>query len=120
VDIEPGMIVIGIAILIFYLRILQLRGRRKKLERKLMVARMSNKSKNKSNKSLPLENDKNAPPYKVTSWVLVIIGVILMLAGIAYRTMNLQPQLIQDFWWVPTTIGVLVFVFCFKVDVPER
>ncbi len=114
---DTGIIIIGIAILIFYLRILQLRGKRKKLERKLMVARLSNKSKGKGKKSSSVEIDKNAPPYKVTSWVLVVIGSVLMLSGIAYRSMNIPPQFLQDYWWLPTTIGVLVFVFCFKVEV---
>lgn len=117
---DTGIIVIGVAILIFYLRMLQLRGRRKKLERKLMVSRLSNKSKNKANKSLPLELDKNAPPYSVTSWVLVVIGAVLMLAGLAYRSMNIPPQILQDYWWVQITIGVLVFVFCFKINLPEK
>jgi hypothetical protein len=30
---------------------------------------------------------------------------------------NNQETLSMDYWWVSATLGVLVFLFCFKVEV---
>jgi hypothetical protein len=113
---EPGFIPIIVAIIIFYLRIMQLRGRKKRLERENILAHMREANKKKG-KVAPLPpKDPSAPPFKVTSWPLAILSLLFMLAGVAGRSSSALPQLMQDLWWAPTTIGLLIFTFCFKVE----
>jgi len=110
IQMDLGMWVILGAIVVFYLRMAQLRGRRKRLEREAIVRSTSKKGK----QAAVLVKDKNTPPFQVTSWVLVTIAVLLMLVGIAAREWAVFPQLMRDYWWVLTAGGVLVFVACFK------
>jgi hypothetical protein len=113
---ETGMIVIIGALAIFYLRMMQLRGKKKRLEREKVLTHMREAGRKKG-KLAPLPpKDPNAPPFKVTSWILVIISIVLMLLGMACRSYDVFPKLMQDYWWGITTIGILVFMFCFKVE----
>ncbi len=109
---DTGMYVILGAMAIFYLRMAQLRGRRKRLEREAII---KSTNKNKGKKAAVLVKEKNTPPFKVTSWALVVIAVLMMLVGIAAREWTVFPQLMRDYWWVLTAGGVLAFVFCFTV-----
>jgi hypothetical protein len=116
-NIEPGLWVVIVAMVIFYLRLEQLRGKKKRLEKEKMVKHMRD-AERKHGKVKPLPpKDPNASPYQVTSWILVIIGLLLMLLGIAARTMDIFPALLKTYWWVSATLGVVVFLFCFKVEV---
>lgn len=115
-NLEPGMIVIIVACLVFYLRIVQLRGRKKRLEKERVLAHMRDANKKKG-KIAPLPpKDPNDPPFKVTSWILVGIALVLVLVGMACRSYTFFPQLMRDFWWVITTIGIVAFIFCFKAE----
>jgi hypothetical protein len=114
-NLEPGLIVVVVALVIFYLRVFQLRGRKKKLERQKILTHMRDGNRKKG-KVAPLPpKDPNAPPFEITSWVLVVLGVLFMLVGVAGRSNMVLPQQIHDFWWAPTTIGIIMFTFCFKV-----
>ena len=112
---DTGTYVVIGAMIIFYLRLMQLRGRRRKLERAASIARMSSKNKNRKSAPELIEIDKNKPPYKVTSWALVAIAAALSLLGLLVRTTTGFPEIMQTYWWIITSAGTLLFVFCFKV-----
>jgi hypothetical protein len=112
---EPGLIVVIVALALFYLRILQLRGKKKKLEKQRVLEHIR-ESNRKRGKVAPLPGrDPYTPPFQVTNWVLVVVAVIFMLVGVAGRSSMSLPQIMHDLWWVPTTVGILIFIFCFKV-----
>ncbi len=119
-NLEPGMIVVIIAMVIFYLRLMQLRGKKRRLEREAMVQRMREANRKKGKLPPAPPKDPNAPPFGVTSWYLVAVAVALMLFGVVARSTTFLPQIIRDFWWAPTTIGVIVMVFCMKVEVAKN
>lgn len=104
-------VVIG-AMAIFYLRMAQLRGRRKRLEREAII---KSTNKNRGKKSAVDIRQKNAPPYKITSWVIVVMAAVLMLVGVAAREWYVFPQLMRDYWWILTAGGVIMFMFGFEV-----
>jgi hypothetical protein len=113
---SPELIAVAVAILIFYMRIAMLRGKKRRLERELALKRRKVKGRSKG-VALP-EKNSNRPPYGVTSWWLVGLGITLMLFGMTIYNKYWLTQY-QTFWWVPITLGVLVFAFCFKVQLPE-
>lgn len=114
---EPGFIVVVVTLVIFYLRMMQLRGKKRKLERKAAISRMNEATRKRGKIGPSAPKDPNRPPFEVTSWFLVIIAAILMLFGVTIRsTMNFIP-LLETYWWIPTALGVLLFTFCFKVVV---
>lgn len=112
---EPGMIVVIVALLLFYLRIVQLRGRKKKKDRETVLTHMREANRKKGRVEPLPGRDPNEPQFKVTSWVLVVVALIFMLLGVASRSSTSFPQLMQNFWWAITTVGILIFIFCFKV-----
>lgn len=115
-EFTPGMIVVIVALAIFYLRIMQLRGQKKRLDKEKILAHMREANRKKGKVApLPPKNP-NTPPYQVRSWVLVIIGVVFMLAGVMAYSSDIFPQLMQDLWWAITTVGIVIFWFCFKVE----
>ena len=114
---EPGVIVVIIALVLFYLRLMQLRGRKRKLERKAAVARM-NESNRKRGKVGPIPSkNQNKPPYAIKSWILAVISIALMCFGVAIRSGINFVSSLETYWWVPTALGILLFMFCFKVEV---
>lgn len=109
------LMVVAAAILVFYLRIAMLRGKKRRLERELAIKRRRVKGRSKG-AALP-EKNSNRPPYGITSWWLVGLGILLMLFGMTIYNKFWLTQY-QSFWWIPITLGVIVFAFCFKVDIP--
>ena len=92
--VEPGILVVGVAMLLFYLRLAQLRGRRRRQ---------------------PDRDPRPAmlPSYQVRSWVLAGVGGLLMLVGLALRTSDAFPPEFRPYWWIAVTAGVLLFTFGF-------
>jgi hypothetical protein len=112
---EPGLLVVVGSLVIFYLRLMQLRGRKRKLEHKAAVARMNEANRKRGKVAPAPPRDPNKPPFAVSNWFLVIVAIILMLFGVTIRSSVDFIPLIESYWWIPTALGVIVFTFCFKV-----
>ncbi len=123
------LIIVAVAILVFYLRIAMLRGKKKRLEREYALKRRKVKGRSKG-VMLPHQSP-NSPPYGITSWFLVALAVILMLVGVvAYNKFTIlsweiikDPTLVETYtkyWHWAVAAGVLVFAFCFKIDLPKE
>jgi hypothetical protein len=89
---DTGTIIVGIAIIIFYLRFLQLKGRKKKEIRreehqKMTPAQIEKAKKAKRYgakiKTPEVEHDTN---FHVTSWWLFGSGFLLACLGVAMKT----------------------------------
>jgi uncharacterized membrane protein YcjF (UPF0283 family) len=116
VKFPPGLIVTGVAMLFFYLRLAQLRGRKRKLARQqALELRKSAKNKKKSQTTAAAQPiDFEHPRYEVKSWAMVAVALILMLASVVMYTARWFPSQYQQYWWIAATAGVLLFSFCFK------
>jgi uncharacterized membrane protein YdbT with pleckstrin-like domain len=121
------LLIVVIAIALFYLRIAWLRGKKKRLERDFALKRR--KVKGRSKGAMLPQKVPGTPPYGITSWFLVALAVILILAGyVAYsRFVVFGWEIVKDtawvdnysrFWHWAVAAGVIVFAFCFKVDLP--
>jgi len=107
---EPGVIAIAIAILLFYARLAQIRGRKRKETRQDQISRLRSRRKGRIN-----------PPdgyyminYQVGNYFLLALGVVLMLAGIVLKTSDLLPVTFKPYWWEIVVAGVIAFIFCVK------
>ncbi len=106
---EPGVIVIGVAMLLFYLRLAQIRGHKRKELRQEQIAAMRSRRKSKG-----LNAGANRPNYEVGSYYLLALGAVLMLVGLVLRTSDILPALYKPYWWEITTAGVVAFIFSVK------
>jgi multisubunit Na+/H+ antiporter MnhB subunit len=106
---DIGIVVLGITLVLFYLRLAVLRGKKRRERREQQLAAM------KGGKGAKIQlPDPNKPYYQVSNWWLLAISMILILVGMAAKTTTGFPELIQQYWWVVTSFGVLLFAFCFK------
>jgi len=105
---EIGLIVIVAVVILFYLRVYMIRGRRKKEEKREILKHMRQ---GKKGAALPAR-DPFKPLYRITRWYLLVPGVVVMFAGIAMRTQVLLVQY-KEWWWVPVALGGIMFIFSF-------
>ena len=110
---EIGFIVVFASMIFFYIRLIQLRGRRKKerREEELERLRAPGNANRVSRRRLPVGE---RPMIKIASWWLVSGGAILMLGGLALRTSPELLPVLGAYWWVITALGVMVFAFSLK------
>jgi hypothetical protein len=106
---EFGMWVTIIAFGIFYVRLALLRSQKR---REIRQEALAVKRRGKGAKMTV--DEEHLPGYKVTSWYLVALAVILMLVGMMARYSTGFPAWAQQYWWAGTSLGALVFAFCFK------
>jgi len=122
-----GLIVVVVAIVFFYIRIAMLRGRKKRYTREFALKRRKVNGRSKG-AALPAPKP-GSPPFGVTSWFLVAIAILLMVAGIiVYNNFSVfgidiikDPAIVKQFaqfWYIPVALGVVVFAFCFNVQKP--
>jgi hypothetical protein len=109
---DLGIILTVIVVLLFYARLIQMRGRHRKQAR--LDALHTKKYKAKSQ---PKESDLDhfqRMQYQVTSWYILIGGVVLFLIGLGIRTTTFVPAPYSNFWWIGTVLGGILFMFSFK------
>ena len=125
------LIVVAVAIFLFYLRIAMLRGQKKRFEREFALKRRKIKGRSKGS-PLP-QKEPGSPPYGIRSWILVAVAILLMLVGILIRNdfyiiniLNIKLQIqgigwfsvLPQYWHWFIAAGVILFALCFKIDKP--
>lgn len=112
--IDPGLVVVVVAVLIFYLRLIILqRERAKQLRRN---AKAGAKSKGKR------QNQQKVTParYSILSQnrrdlAIGGAGALAILVGVLLNAGILPILAVQPYWWVPTSAGIVAFSWAFKL-----
>ena len=113
-NIDTGLAVVIIAVLVFYLRLIILQRERIKKVRQTPPA---TGEKSKKNQSKP---QAAAPRYSILSQnprdlIIAGVGVVLIILGVLLY-MNVIPiDSWQPYWWIPTAIGIVAFSWGFKL-----
>ncbi|MDX9849732.1 MAG: hypothetical protein RBT01_04430 [Anaerolineaceae bacterium] len=111
-EFEIGYAITAFTALLFYFRIAMLRGRKRRLARQEMAEVMNMpKGKRQKDRMAELDAKRDRPNIEVRSWILIVISIILMLAGIIFKNYpDLElPKLLVDYWWVGPSVGFLLF-----------
>ncbi len=127
-EISTGLIVVAVAMLLFYVRVAILRGQKKRYEREFALKRRKVSGRSKG-AVLPIA-EPGSPPFGVTSWFLVVLSIVVVLIGfVMYNNMNLfgitlfeDSELVTKlipYWYIPVAAGVLLLAFCIKIDKPR-
>jgi hypothetical protein len=111
-NIDPGLVIVIVAVLIFYLRLIVLQRQRAK-----QIAPKPAAAGKKKGKSQP-----QAPPVRYSiitqnrrGRVIGVAGAIAILVGILLNTGLLPFPLGQIYWWVPTSLGIVLFSWLFTL-----
>ena len=126
-NISTGLIIVIAAMAFFYLRIAILRGQKKRYIREYALKRRKVNGRSKGS-ALPAPQ-AGTPPFGVNSWFLVVIGLLIVIAGvIMYNNMIVfgikiisDPELLKyaEYWYIPVSLGIVLLAFCMKIDKPR-
>jgi predicted RND superfamily exporter protein len=113
-NLDTGLAVVILAVLVFYLRLIVIQRQRAKRVAEARKASQTEKKKSKKQAAAP------PPNYSVISKSnldrgIAILGVLLMILGILLYMRILPLPSIQPYWWVPTAAGIVAFSWAFKL-----
>ena len=110
-NIDPGLVIVIVAVLIFYLRMIVLQRQRAK-----QIAPKPPASGKKKGRSQP-----EAPPrYSIITQnrrdrLIGAAGAVAILVGILLYAGLLPFSLAQTYWWLPTALGIIAFSWLFTL-----
>jgi hypothetical protein len=113
-NIDTGLAVVIVAVLIFYLRLIGLQRERVK---RLSAAQQGSEKKKKKPAS---QDERLLPRYSILSprrrdRVIAGAGVVAILVGVLLYLSILPLPAVQPYWWIPTSIGIVAFSWAFQV-----
>lgn len=124
INIDTGMAVVIVAVLIFYLRLIIIqRERAKRLKRAALVEQSNKPGKKKSPKNLPKPSPEGysiLSPNRLDRWIgigggiLIVLGIVINL-GILPPMGSASYDVIHSLWWIPTALGIIAFSWMFKL-----
>ena len=108
---EPGLIVVIGAVLIFYLRLITMQRRRAKVAQQLqsLQSRQKRKSSGTTTKVRPSVLSTNPRDLWIAG-----IGMLLIIIGALLYSGSLPFPALLAFWWIPISIGIVAFSWGFK------
>ncbi len=96
------------ALLILFLAITLLqRGKRRRLQH------MMNQPTKLTRKVRYNPSDLQAG-IQIGNWKLLVIAIVFILFGVLGRFLGFFPPHAIGFWWIPSVIGILMFIFVVK------
>ena len=112
-NIDPGLIVVIVAVLIFYLRLIIMQRER---ARRVAHIQAQASKKTKKGKAAPA----TPPGFSVlsknrTDLAIAGVGVLAILSGVALNANLLKLAVLQPYWWLPTAAGIIAFSWAFKL-----
>lgn len=113
-NLDTGLAVVVLAVLVFYLRLIVLQRERVKRVRRNTEANPARKKKRKG------ESSELSPSYSIISssrrdWLIAGVGGLLIGLGVLAYARVLPIPLLQTYWWLPTSIGIVAFSWLFKL-----
>src|SRR5574341_26920 len=113
-NIDPGLAVVILAVLIFYLRLIIIQRQRLKQISQAPVA--TGKTQKKAKNPLP----KSLPRYSILSQsrgdqAIGLAGMVLILLGVVLNAKLITWLASDPYWWILTAIGIIAFSWAFKL-----
>jgi hypothetical protein len=113
-NIDTGLAIVIVAVLIFYLRLIIIQRERVK-----RVSRIPETGSHKK-KKLKEQPQASLPRYSILSPMLrdraiAMVGVLAILVGVLLNTKIIPLPTAQPYWWLPTAIGIVAFSWAFKL-----
>lgn len=113
-NIDTGLAVVIVAVLVFYLRLITLQRERAK-----RLAQAPAPSKKQSKKKSPPASPDVVARYSILSSKprnlgIAGAGALAILAGILLNLQMLNLTSLQPYWWLPTAAGIVAFSWAFE------
>lgn len=117
-DLDTGLIVVILAVLVFYLRLIILQ--RQRVKRVNQARALEVKDGQGKKKKGAAKTSAQAPNYSVLSpdcrdRAIGVAGLVLIILGVfLYSALN-PWQAAQPYWWIPTAVGIVAFSWLFRL-----
>jgi hypothetical protein len=112
-QIDTGLAVILVAVLIFYLRLIVIQRQRVKqpVPQPQTVGKKKGK---KSNQTPPPPPDYSIISRNRRDWIIAGLGIALIILGVLMNRNAVHLPLLQNYWWIPIAAGIVAFSWGFK------
>jgi hypothetical protein len=110
-QIDAGLAIVIVAVLIFYLRLIVLQ--RERAQQANQQPRTPGKGKGKSAPPAPALQFSIASRNR-RDWIIASAGILLILIGILMARNIIPYPWAQANWWLPVSVGILAFSWGFK------
>ena len=111
---DPGLAVVIVAVLIFYLRIIILQRERVKRAARPPEP-LANKKKKKEARQPGLVDRYSILSRKPADLVIAGVGLLAILIGVMLNAHWIALPVVQSYWWLPTAAGIVAFSWAFKL-----
>ena len=111
-NIDPGLSIVIVAVLIFYLRLIVQQRQRAKQPAPKPEANARKKSKGQP-QAAPVPYSMISPNRR--DRVIGAAGAVAILVGLLLNAGILPFPVAQTYWWVPTSLGIVAFSWLFKL-----
>lgn len=110
---DPGLIIVIIAVLIFYLRLIIIQ--RERVRRARVQALSARKTKGKKATDTPMPTMRFAIlSHEKRDWIIAGAGAVLIILGVLLYRNVIPLDWTRSLWWLPTAIGIVAFSWGFK------
>jgi hypothetical protein len=110
-NIDPGLVIVIAAVLIFYLRLIVLQ-RQRTPQSASKPASSTGKKSTRHAEATPVRYSIISPNRR--DQIIGAAGVIAILLGILLYAGLLPFPAGQSYWWIPTSLGIVAFSWAFK------
>jgi hypothetical protein len=111
--IEPGLVIVIIAVLAFYLRLI---GLQREQVKRLSQAPVSKQKAKGKVKQVDFSRRFSIISQGFNDRVIAGMGLVFILVGILLNSRVIPLIKVQPYWWIPTTVGILAFSWLFKLE----
>jgi len=113
-NIDTGMAIVIVAVLVFYLRLIVIQRERAKRIARAPASSGGKKIKGKQTAAGPTPGYSVLSPYP-RDRLIAGVGALAILAGILLNIQIIPLAAAQPYWWIPTALGVVAFSWAFKL-----
>jgi hypothetical protein len=112
-NIDPGLAVVILAVLIFYLRLIIIQ--RQRIKRMSQTPAIMNKKKKGADQPQVTRPDYSILSKNRRDQAIGMAGVLAILVGVLLNAKLIPWPVAQPYWWIPTAIGIVAFSWGFKL-----
>jgi hypothetical protein len=115
---DAGTIVVIVAVLLFYLRLIVLQWGKSRRLRDLATIQPKNKA-NKarsgaSSASLRRPTTADVMRFRFKNVYLTVFAILLMLVAVFFNVTPIFLESIRQLWWIPMTLGIALLGFMLR------
>ena len=109
--IDTGLMIVIVAVLIFYLRLIIIqRERAKQIKQKAEIGG----KKRKDSQPQPAPPSYAVLSHRRSDWLIAGAGIVGIILGILLNAGWLSIPAIQPYWWIPISLGIVAFSWAFR------